>query len=218
MALVVALSCVTVRGEIKLTRGSAAPITIFTEFEEEHSPAAFEVMKTELASIMAPAGLDFEWRSLDGSPGNQVTVELVVVSFKGSCRMEEIPLTRSGSAGALGWTHTSDGAVLPFSDVDCDRIRQFIGRRVLHASLHEREVLLGRALGRVLAHELYHVFANTTSHGKNGVAKPFYTAAELIAEEFVFEKKESRALQSVAVPALIRARGNLPATAAMAAR
>jgi hypothetical protein len=218
MALIVALSCVTLHGEANNIRGSAAPVTVFTQFDHEHSPAVTEVMKTELAAIMAPIGLEFEWRSIEAPRSDRAAVELVVVAFKGSCRMEEVLRPHGDEAGALGWTHTSDGVVLPFSDIDCDHIRRFIGREVAHAPLHEREMLLGRAVGRVLAHELYHVFANTKQHGKQGVAKPFYTASELVSDRFLFEQKETRALRTLALPALIRARGPLPAATALTAK
>lgn len=218
MAVLVALSCVTVHGETDNIRGSAAPVTLFTQFEQEHSPAVIEVMKTELAAIMDPIGLNFEWRSIEGSPSDRSAVELVVVAFKGSCRMEEVLGVRGNEAGALGWTHTSDGVVLPFSDIDCDGIRRFIGRQVAHDSLHEREMLLGRAVGRVLAHELYHVFAHTKQHGNRGVAKPFYTASELVSDRFLLEQKETRALRTLALPALIRARVPVPAATALIAK
>ena len=217
MAFVVALSCVTVHGETSNTRSPAAPVTIYTQFDNEHSPAAIEIMKVELAAVMEPVGLDFEWRSIEASRQNRTAVELVVVTFRGTCRMEEIlPLRKN--PGALGWTHTSDGVVLPFSDIDCDAIRSLIGRRAATAGLHEREALFGRALGRVLAHELYHVFAKTKGHGTRGIAKPFYNSVELTSEHFQFERKESQTLRTTALPALIHAALPMPSAAGLAPR
>ena len=76
--------------------------------------------------------------------------------------------------GALGWTHVSDGAILPFSEIDCDRIREFVQKELLYWKPAEREEVLGRAMARVVAHELYHIFANTPHHGSDGVAKAAY--------------------------------------------
>jgi hypothetical protein len=39
---------------------------------------------------------------------------------------------------------------------------------------------LGRALGRVAAHELYHVLGNTQSHGEAGLAKPSFGTVDLL--------------------------------------
>ena len=40
--------------------------------------------------------------------------------------------------------------------------------------------LMGRALGRVLAHELVHVFAKSGAHGREGAAQPVFSGRELI--------------------------------------
>lgn len=40
--------------------------------------------------------------------------------------------------------------------------------------------LLGRALGRVVAHEIYHALARSRYHGQRGVAKRSLTAEDLI--------------------------------------
>lgn len=175
-------------------RRSTAPITIYTEFDQQYSAQSIETLKSELTAIMGPIGLQFEWRDLKSARGNEVSVELVVISFKGTCNMDEaMPAHVTG--GALGWTHMSDGDVLPFSDVDCDRVRRLIAPSTLGTSQSERERLFGRALGRVLAHELYHIFGNTTKHASLGVAKAFYTAGELVSDSFRFESKETKTLR-----------------------
>jgi hypothetical protein len=65
----------------------------------------------------------------------------------------------------------SDGAILPFSDVDCDRIRSFVRQGLMAKDRDDREEAFGRSVGRVLAHDLYHIFANTARHGSWGVGK-----------------------------------------------
>ena len=86
--------------------------------------------------------------------------------------------------------------ILPFSDVDCDRIRIFVQRDLLLLKAEEREEAFGRAVGRVLAHELYHIFAHTAHHGSDGVGKAAYTVQELLCDEFQFEEHEALALRS----------------------
>ena len=46
-----------------------------------------------------------------------------------------------------------------------------------------------------MAHELYHIFANTTRHG-SGVAKEAYTVRDLMCEEFQFQQRETQMLQA----------------------
>lgn len=172
-----------------------APIILYTSFQVEPAQVVQEALRDELDQIMGPIGIHFTWRSLSGVRGNEVSVELAVVTFKGRCDIAGLN-GRSIQPGALGWTHVSDGNILPFSDVDCDRIRGFIQGGLLTLPRDEREEVYGRAIGRVLAHELYHIFANTQKHGSCGVAKESYTVQDLMSEDFVFEGRETRALQA----------------------
>jgi hypothetical protein len=47
----------------------------------------------------------------------------------------------------------------------------------------------------VVAHELYHIFANTMRHG-SGVSKESYSVQDLLSDDFQFQAKESRMLQA----------------------
>jgi hypothetical protein len=195
------LAVLPASGEIKVAR-SAAPVTVYTQFEQAPAEGVLTALQDEVASIMAPIGLHFEWRSLERSTGREIAVELVVATFKGTCGVMTSTEHR-GTAGALGWTHTSNGEVLPFADVECDRISRLLGPALTRMDPGDREGALGRAVGRVLAHELFHVFARTSRHGSWGVAKPFYSVAELLADEFRFEEKESKLLRDSKVVAVL---------------
>jgi hypothetical protein len=172
------------------------PIALYTHFEQEPSEGVVEALHDEIDSIMAPIGMAFEWRSLNGVRGNELSVELAVLTFKGRCDIAGLTSRKATNPGALGWTHVSDGAILPFSDVDCDRIRTFVQKDLLAVRAPDREESFGRAIGRVVAHELYHIFAKTTKHGSCGVGKAAYTSQELLSDDFQFEGKESLALRS----------------------
>ena len=153
-----------------------------------------DTLKAEVDSIMRPSGLRFTWRKLPAAGYSEVSVELAVITFKGRC--DVTGLSPHGSdPGPLGWTHISDGVILPFAEVDCQSLRGFIQRRLLRMPAVGREAAYGRALGRVLAHELYHIFANTTRHGSCGVGKSKFTAEELLSPEFQLAEGESSALQ-----------------------
>jgi len=190
----------------ELREGKTPPaITVYTNFEHAYSNVAMDMMRQELWMLMSPLGLDLTWRDLNRSASNEVSVELVVVTFKGSCGMSGDSYSSSES-GALGWTHISDGTILPFSDVDCDKIRRFIASEVRHLDSTERELAYGRAVGRVLAHELYHVFTNTTRHAAWGVAKAFYTSKDLVSDMFQFQEKDTTALRTGKLKTILRNR------------
>jgi mono/diheme cytochrome c family protein len=156
-------------------------------------------MKRELAAIMSPLGLKFEWRSMDVPREHEVFRDLAVVTFRGSCECE-LPelLSRHGEEGPLGWTHVTDGEILPFSEVDCDGIRALIGPALLRLDPRQRMEAYGRAIARVLSHELYHVFTRTSHHGSSGVAQPAHGVRELMANEFNFGEGDARLLGAMA--------------------
>ncbi|HWC97798.1 MAG TPA: hypothetical protein VG456_13635 [Candidatus Sulfopaludibacter sp.] len=170
-----------------------APIALYTQYQQEPSAVVLQAMQDELAMIMAPMGLRFGWHSLKDASGSKAAVELAVLTFKGHCEVTHLA-PRSGQAGPLGWTHVSEGAILPFADIDCDGIRNFLQMGLLAAHSGDREELFGRALGRVVAHELYHIFANTQHHGSEGVGKADYSVQNLLSDDFQFGEKESMAL------------------------
>jgi hypothetical protein len=169
------------------------PISLYTEFREQPADVFAGSLQAELTSIMEPLGLHFAWRSL-ALHGNEISAELAVIRFKGRCGASHLPSAHL-HPGALGWTHVSDGIILPFSDVDCDRIRAFVQQDLLSFPPPRREGVFARAVARVLAHELYHIFANTARHAACGLGKARYTVQDLLGDEFAFESRESDALR-----------------------
>ncbi|MGP8248142.1 MAG: hypothetical protein ACLQVN_26965 [Bryobacteraceae bacterium] len=61
-----------------------------------------------------------------------------------------------------------------------------------------QELLFGRALGRVLAHEVYHMMAKTTRHGSTGVTMPALSDAQLITDSLDLDESSADVIQSAA--------------------
>jgi len=195
LPLWLALPTVTFSGPTGEGTANKEPVTIYTQFAHPPSAVSVEHMKTELDAIMAPLDLHFAWRSLEQVNGHEALFEIVVVSFQGTCRSDQL-LPEESPMRALGWTHITDGQVLPFSEVDCDRIRGLMTSPLAAAGPGERARLLGRAMARVLAHELYHFFTNTTNHAHSGIAKACYTGAELAGEQLRFGDAQLRKVRN----------------------
>jgi hypothetical protein len=49
-----------------------------------------------------------------------------------------------------------------------------------------RDYIYGRAMARVVAHELYHVLSQDHGHAEDGVAKPAFATSDLLANHFEF--------------------------------
>jgi len=174
-----------------------APETILTaviipDADAEYSMAALRGMEHEAAHILNASGVRMRWR-LQGSPEVSDGL-LVVVMLHGQCEMDGS--TAAFKAGPLGWSHEANGSVLPFTDLACDTIRGAVqaahdgGRNLRDNSL------LGRAMGRVLAHELYHVVADTSQHGREGVAQAAFTPRDLTAGQLELEAPDVEAVQA----------------------
>jgi hypothetical protein len=178
-------------------RRADPPIAVYTSFQQPVPPAVFQALQDELEDLMEPAMMHLEWRSLAGVTGSEVSSELAVVKFLGRCDVEGLSM-KSDHPGALGWTHVSDGTILPFADVDCDRIRSFVQKELMFVHTSQREEIFGRAVARVLAHELYHIFTQTAHHGSDGIGKSAFSVQELLSDEFQFRGKEAGMLKVIA--------------------
>jgi hypothetical protein len=168
------------------------------DFQSEPSPAAVSQMEREITAIMQPSGLAFDWRMMKDRRTGESFHDLVIFSFKGLCQAAGPIYDELGPIGdkrALAYTRVSDGRVLPFSDVECDTIRRYIAPNVQSAHPALREGMLGRALGRVVAHEMYHMLARTTDHAESGVARSFHTRKDLTDPEFHFAAREAEMLK-----------------------
>jgi len=170
-----------------------APVTLYTQFQNEPPAPVVQAIESELEAIMAPTGLHFSWHPL-AEAGSQVSSQLAIIHFKGECDAEGLK-SEGGFPGPLGWTHISDGEILPFIDVNCDGLRIFVQRELIGAPAADREAMLGRAMARILAHELYHLLANTRTHAGGGIAKAAYNVQELLAPILHFGKKECDSLR-----------------------
>jgi hypothetical protein len=148
-------------------------------------------MGREAAHILKKSGVSLAWRI--GDPGQSVDGLLVVVRLVGRCDMDglaAIPMT-----GPLGWSHQANGAVLPFSDLACDNIRGQVQNAQVAGNPFRGNMLLGRAMGRVLAHELYHIVADTSAHADGGVAQSELSARELTSGQLEFQPSDVEAMR-----------------------
>ena len=144
-------------------------------------------MKAELEAIMHRAGYEVSWRT-GGEPINAAFV--AVVTFSGSCAPS--PASPFREETSLASTAITDGQVLPFSRIDCGALSRTVGP--------VGDALYGQSMARVLAHELYHVLAQTTHHGRGGIAKPCFRTADLLASRFDFEENIRVQLRSLRGP------------------
>ena len=191
-----------------LAQGATAPpIAVFLDFETQPSEISVSFMKEEVSAILKPSGLALNWQSLAARAGGQSFADLVVVKFRGSCQvrdpMMDSELSPAIVGTALASTIVSEGRVLPFSDVKCDEIRRFLASNLAAIAPQKQDAVYGKALGRVVAHELYHIFAATEEHSVEGVARASHSRRELTARRFRFSPQETTLLHELKWRALL---------------
>ena len=157
------------------------------------SPQAWQAMEAESKRIAKQAGIRVRFVERSQAAAEQFN-DLVVFRMKGRCEMDAMPALLD-ERGPFAWAFTADGNVLPFGEVKCDRVRESIKTALKPSDYKKADELYGRALGRVVAHELYHMLANTKTHGKTGVFKDALSAQQLVSEKLDFSAHERGVLE-----------------------
>jgi hypothetical protein len=158
-------------------------------------------MRQELARLFLPAGLNFVWRTMDSRIYGETYPQIVVVRIKGGCRVEgvDLLLAKRGLPGGkpLGSAFVEEGRILPFAQVDCNRVLMCLRAELFGKEQETRERMYGRGLARVLAHELYHILLGTEAHARTGVAKSTHSGRDLACESFTFEPEQIEQLRAI---------------------
>jgi len=160
----------------------AAPaVTLVLQFDQAYSARSLAAMKREVASIVRESGIKVDWRLLSDVHPTDSFEGLVVVRFRGSCVIQR-RASMLDERGYYAFTYVTDGDVLPFSEVECDKIASSIQPRMSPSQWSDRDSVLGRALGRVLAHELFHMLAKSEHHSPAGITKSALSPAQLLSD------------------------------------
>jgi hypothetical protein len=137
----------------------------------------------EMQRLLAPARIELAWNT------DRDVSQAVIGSFEGSCSLETVP---SGLAGeklstALADTSVSSNRVLPYFRIDCNRLLRALAPTLRPLSMPLRRAVFGRALGRVMAHEVFHILSQRKDHDERGAAKAAFSLNDLTGREFEFE-------------------------------
>jgi len=160
---------------------ASTEVTIILRFDHGHSEPAVNEMKRELQNVLYDSGVQLSWRGAGEISPSESFANLVVVTFRGSCEMKPFAPPLPDEPVALGYSHVSNGQVIPFAEVECDRIRSEL--RTTHALVGPGgDRLLGRAMGRVLAHELHHIIDHTRAHSHTGLYRKSLSPQDLISD------------------------------------
>jgi hypothetical protein len=171
-------------------------VTVLVDFEKPYSTASIDALRGELQTLFASSGLKIDVRLKSELPPGSEFNQLVVFKMKGACSMLPMPVgALSDERGPLAMTYSSDGELLHFGEVECDRVRQSVQRVVGKGYPEKRQAALGMALAVVMAHEMYHMMANAKAHTGHGITKHSLSAEEMLAGELSIPDTARKAVQ-----------------------
>ncbi|MDZ7640148.1 MAG: hypothetical protein U5J83_18165 [Bryobacterales bacterium] len=142
-------------------------------------PAYYE---WELGAAMADLGLRTQFASLREATENSFAGRIVVLRMTSDGESARAHLPAMPSS-ALAWTHASGPDIAPFGTVDMEAVRSFVRIAPIRLLIDREARLYARALGRVAAHELFHMITRSKEHSERGLMQATLTATELTAEK-----------------------------------
>ncbi len=169
------------------------PLVLFLDTPVGQPSTVLAKMKEEAASLLRPAGWEVSFRDLRSRRAGESFDQFVVVKWNGVC--DGAVHQAAGDKSRLAFAHTSDGRILPFVEVECRTLNALLFGAAHDDHNWKRNMLLGRALGRVIAHEVFHVLTQRATHDAAGVGKPYFRRRDLIADSFVFEESTRAQMQ-----------------------
>lgn len=145
-------------------------------------------MQREVSTLMRSVGYDVEWRKASAQAA-PVSGSLIVLELRGVCQAPARPadIAPLAKATSLASSAVVDGAVLPFSWIDCGTLTRFVAPSLVREPGSKLDHLYGRAMGRLAAHEFMHVLSGRVDHDDAGIGKPYFSAKDVLAEQFTFE-------------------------------
>jgi hypothetical protein len=170
------------------------PVTVVLSFDRAYSANTLREMQFEAAKLMSASGLNLDWHLKEDIAGQEFG-ELVVFKMKGKCAMDLAPLVPDELGLPLASTYVTEGELLSFGEVECDRVRQSLKRSMSAGDMSRGDMLLGRALGRVMAHELYHMLGAAKGHASEGVTRSRLSGLDLMSEHMTVAEKSNQAVR-----------------------
>jgi hypothetical protein len=154
-------------------------VTVIVDVKGTYSEAAFREMRREAGQIVQSSGVRLGWKTRSEAE-NATFNDLVVMTFRGACAFDPAAPIYD-ELGPLAITRTANGEVQPFGEVNCNRVGNAIRPAMFGEDYSKGDLLFGRALGRVVAHELVHMLTRSGQHAREGVQKAALSGKQLIS-------------------------------------
>ena len=172
------------------TGGVAASLQLLTQFDGRTSTTAIREMQSEIDRLYRDVQVPILWHELSGYQSVGEAPRIVFIHFVGDCRPVRLPPVHTVAGVALAGVSRVDGRMLPLVTVDCDRVARYLWPAMTGLERVRGDAAFGRALARVVAHELYHCLTGTAKHSHSALFRADISAKALLAGELDFRADE----------------------------
>jgi hypothetical protein len=180
------------------------PVVVGVTVVSHISPTQVTRILQEAAAIWRAAGVDIVWQRNDGTVAATPSVRVTIGNWRGKGLTEDKTM-------ALGWIVFTDGApekeiYVSFTNAELllDESRGSVRPSLMPRG--ERETMLGRAMGRAMAHELGHFLLASTAHGPRGLMQAKRTATEFFSTDrsrFELEPRDRASVVARLMPPIV---------------
>ena len=166
----------------------ARQLVVYLKTDPGQSLQTIVGMKDEASALLSAAGYTLSWRSIGGSNLDAGDAALVVIELRGVCKAPQpaAPVYPLASGDRLASTAVVNGQVIPYSQLECENLTRLLGPSLSKEASGRRTFLYGRAMGRLVAHEIFHALVKTGDHDAGGIAKRSFSLNDVLAERFEF--------------------------------
>jgi len=181
------------------------PLVVGVTVVSDISPAMVTRVLREAGEIWRAAGVDIVWQRNTGTVAAKPSVRVTIGNWAGARLREDKSMP-------LGWIVFTDGA--PEHEIYVSYTNAVVlldeSRAAVQPSNQmpraERETLLGRAMGRAMAHELGHFLLESSAHSTRGLMRAKRTATEFFSTDrsrFELEPRERASVAARLTPPIV---------------
>ena len=148
------------------------PVVVLLQFDQKPSLPVVNSLHEELESLFEGAGIRLDLRHIETRPLRRKSERAAVVHFSKGCAPPIVIRRREAEVRALAHVHQAGKRVLDLVEVNCRNVSEYISTAITTSDLGRLDTLYGRALARVVSHELLHWMLNERNHSKSRLFCP----------------------------------------------
>lgn len=168
-----------------------ASVALLVHFDRTPAESVTASLEAESSRLFEEAGLHLAWFEKNAANSLGSPAAVIVVEFNGACRPNPLP-PRSLVTGSLAHVPSVEGHIEQWITVDCERLASYLPRAL---GGEDANSVYGRALARVLAHELFHCITDEDTHSHSLLFRSGVSAQDLVTPAAAFTDAEQQRLR-----------------------